>query len=94
MEAFRRRPRGGTVYTEILRVQDRSKIKDRRKERLALRNMVKEEKHLKIYGGVEGRYWNENNAVTARPNGLREKAETAISRREPGPTRKKKEIYQ
>ena len=40
---------------------------------------------------VEGRYWNEN--VFARPNGLREKAETAISCRGPGPTRKKKEIY-
>ena len=41
--------------------------------------------------GVEGRYWNES--VFARPNGLRKKAETAISCRGPGPTRKK-EMYQ
>ena len=40
--------------------------------------------------GVEGRYWNEN--VSARPIVLREKAETAISCRGPGHTRKKKEI--
>ena len=41
--------------------------------------------------GVEGRYWNEH--VFALPSGLREKAETAISCRGPGPTRKKKYIY-
>ena len=39
-----------------------------------------------IYGGVEGRYWNEN--VSARLNGLREKAENAISCRASVPTRK------
>ena len=61
------------------------------RERLALRTKVKEEKHLKIKGD-EGRYWNEN--ISARPNGLREKTETAISCKGPGPTRKKKEIYQ
>ena len=49
--------------------------------------MVKEEKHLDIRG-VEGRYWNEN--ASARTNGLRRKAETAISCREPGSTRKKR----
>ena len=38
--------------------------------------------------GVEGRYWNEN--VSARANAIREKAKTATSCREPGPTRKKK----
>ena len=38
--------------------------------------------------GVEGRYWNEN--VSARPNALRKKAETATSCRRPGPTRNKK----
>ena len=57
------------------------------RERLALRNKVKEEKHLRDIPGVERRYWNEN--VAARPNGLREKAETAISCRGPGPTRKR-----
>ena len=41
------------------------------RERPALRNKVKE-KHLRDIRGVDGRYWNEN--VSARPNGLREKA--------------------
>ena len=31
--------------------------------------------------------------VSARPNGLNEKTETAIPCRGPGPTRKKKEVY-
>ena len=52
---------------------------------------MKEEKHLRDIRGVEGRYWNEK--LSARPNGLREKAETSILCREPGPTRKKKEIH-
>ena len=42
---------------------------------LALRNKVKEE-HLKRFTGVKRRDRNEN--VFARPNGLRENAETAI----------------
>ena len=41
--------------------------------------------------GVGGRYWNKN--VSARPNGLREKAETASSCRGPGRARKKKKRY-
>ena len=40
---------------------------------------------------IEGRNRNEN--VTARPDGLREIAETALSCRRPGPARKKKEVY-
>ena len=40
--------------------------------------------------GVEGRYWNEK--VTARPNGLREKVETAVSCRGLGPARKKNKL--
>ena len=62
------------------------------RERLALRNKVKEEKHLGDIRRVDGRYWKEN--VFARPDGLREKAETTISCRGPGPTRKKKDTYQ
>ena len=49
---------------------------------------MKEEKHLRDILGVEGRYCNTNES--ARFNGQREKAETAISCRRPGPTRKKK----
>ena len=57
-KAFKGRPRRGTVYEEfdgyaITQVKER--IEER--ERLALRNKVKEEKHLEKYGGVEGRYW-------------------------------------
>ena len=62
------------------------------RERLALRNKVKEEEHLKDLRGGKRRNRNEN--VFARPNGLRENAETAISRRGPEPARKKKEVYQ
>ena len=40
--------------------------------------------------GVEEIYW--NSIVSARPNGLREKAETAISCRGPRPTRNKRYI--
>ena len=43
-------------------------------------------------GGVKRKNRNEN--VLARPNGLRENAETAISCRGPGPARKKKELCQ
>ena len=61
-------------------------------ETLALRNKVKEEQHLRDLRGVKRRNRNEN--VFARPNGLRENAETAISCRRHGPARKKKEVYQ
>ena len=46
MEGFRGRPRRGTVYREVWRVQDGSKINNRRKGRQALRNKEKEETHL------------------------------------------------
>ena len=49
---------------------------------------MKEEKHLRDIRGVEGRCWNQK--LFARPNGLREKAEIAISCRGLGPTRKKR----
>ena len=48
---------------------------------------MKEEEHLRDVRRVKRRNRNEN--VSARPNGLRENAETAISCREPGPARKK-----
>ena len=46
---YRRRPRKYNVYRDVGRVQDGSKRKNRR-ERLALRNKVNEEKHLKMCG--------------------------------------------
>ena len=60
------------------------------RERLALRNKVKEEEHSRNTRWVKRRNRNEN--VFARPSGLRENAETAISCREPRPDRKKKEV--
>ena len=59
-----------------------------RRGRLALRNYVKAEKRSRHTRGIEGRMRNEN--VFARPNGLCENAETAISCRGAGPARKKK----
>ena len=48
-----------------------------RRERLALRNKVESEKHFEIYRGLREGIGYEN--VFARPNGLRENAETALS---------------
>ena len=93
MEGVRRRPR-----RDILSIEKFGGYKTEVKEgieergRLALRSKANEDKHSRDIPGFEGRYWNTN--VFARHNGLREKVETAISCRGPGPTRKKKEIYQ
>ena len=78
---------------EILSIEKLAGYKTKVKEnieirgRLALRNKVEEEEHLRYLWGVKRRNRNEN--VFARPNGIREKAETAISCRGPGPARKK-----
>ena len=72
MEGIRRTPRRGTAHREAW-----SKRKIEEKERLTLRNKVKEEEHLRDIRGLEGRYWNEH--VSARLNGLREIAGTTIS---------------
>ena len=73
----------GGYKTEVKEI-----IEERERLLVALRNKVKEEKHLRDIREVGGRSWNEN--VFARPNGLREKAETAISCRGRGLTRKNK----
>ena len=67
-----------------------------RKERLALRNKVESggKKHLDIYYLVEIMQRERNANVFARPNGLRENAETAIPCGRPRPAKKKKEVYQ
>ena len=44
-----------------------------------------------MYGGLRG---DRNDNVFARPNGLRDTAETVISCGGSGPARKKKEVYQ
>ena len=72
-------------------VQDRRETNYRKNGRASARKSVKEEEHFDMRG-VKRRGRNEN--VLARPNGLREKTETAISCRGPGPSRNKKEVYQ
>ena len=68
-----------------------SKRKNRRKGKASARKLGEIGEALRFVRGVEGRYWKEN--LSARPNGLSEKDEAAISCREPRPTRMKKEIY-
>ena len=57
------------------------------RQRLTLRNKVKEEEHFSDLRKVKR---NRNENVFARANGLRENAETAISCMGPGPARKKR----
>ena len=61
-----------------------------RRERLTLRKNLKSEKTLGDTRGITRRDRNEK--VFARPNGLRENAEYAISCRGYGPAGKKKEV--
>ena len=66
------------VRREVSETQGRSKRKKwKERETPALRNKVKSEKHVRDIRGIKRRDTTEN--VFARPNGLREKAETAIS---------------
>ena len=67
-------------------------MNNRRNGKASAKKYVERGEARRYIRGAEGRSWNEN--VSARPNGLREKAETAISCRGPGPTRKKKEMKQ
>ena len=61
------------------------------RERLALKKVGRGTTFRDIRK-VQRRGWNAN--VFARPNGLRGKADTAISCRGPGPATTKKEVYQ
>ena len=73
-------------------VQDRSEGKDRNKEKASAKKQGERGGTLRDSRGVTRRNRNEN--VFARPNGLRENAETAISCRGRGPARKNKEEHQ
>ena len=79
----------GGNQEEILSIE---KFQDRRKDRNTGKASAKKQGErggtLKRFTGVKRRNRNEN--VFARPNGLRENAETAISWRGPGPARKKR----
>ena len=73
----------GGNQEEILSIEKfggyKAEVKERIEiwERLALRNKVKEEEHLRDVRGVKRTGRDEN--VFVRPNGLHENAETAIS---------------
>ena len=89
MEAYGRKPRIDYVRINTFgRCTTGVEEMIKRRERLALRNKVEWEKHLRDIRGVKRRDINQN--VFARPNGLRENPEAAISCREPGPARKKR----
>ena len=51
MEGCRRKPRRGTVHREVWGYKTEMKERIEMRERLALRNKVKDEEHLAIYGG-------------------------------------------
>ena len=89
MVGYGRKPRRDDVRREIWEVQGRRKDgkKGSATTSIAVRNKVKSEKHLEM----NWRDRNEN--VFARPNRIRENAETAILRRGgAGPARKKKVV--
>ena len=90
MEGYRRKTRSDTVHREVCGVQDRSKRKDRIRERLALRNKVKEEEHLEIYGGLREEIGMKTSLHG--PMDYAKETETAISCRGPGPASKKREV--
>ena len=81
-----------TVHREVCGVQDRSKKIYINKRKASAKKQGERGGTLRDLRGVKRRNRNEN--VFARPNGLRENAETAISCRGPGPAGKKKKVYQ
>ena len=70
----------------------RSRTKDRKKGNASAKKQGERGGTLRDLRGAKRRNRNEN--VFARPNGLRENAETAISFRGPGLARKKKDVCQ
>ena len=85
-----RKPRRFYVHREVWGIRDRSKKYERKRQTRALKNEVEEEEHLQTYGGLRK---DRNENIFARPNGLCENAETAISCRGPGPAGKNTEVY-
>ena len=88
MEGYRRKPRRGAVHKEVRGVQDGSKRKDRNKGNASAKNQGESGGTLRYIRRVERK--DENGFLIARPNGLRENAETVISSGGPGPARKKR----
>ena len=74
------------MFEQGWRVHDRIAREKRRKECLALRNAVEEKNNIEIHGVSSEDILKAK--VSARPNGLREKASSAISFRWPGSDQK------
>ena len=87
LEGYSRKPRRDTVHREVCGVQDSGERKDRNKGQDNAKKQGEGGGALRDVRGVKRRNRNEN--VSARPNGLLENAETAISCGGPGPARKK-----
>ena len=77
MEGCRRKPRKDTVHRKVCGVQDRSKRKDINKGKASAKKQGERGGTLRDLREVKRINGNEN--VFARPNGLRENAETANS---------------
>ena len=93
MEGCRRKPiRDTAVHREVCGVQSRIKRKDRNKSKASAKKQCDGGGTHRDLRGVKRRSRNKN--VSARPNGLRENAETVISCGGPGPARNKKKVYQ
>ena len=85
-----------TVHGEFCGVQDIMSRKDGKKGKASPKEQGEiEDKHLEIYGGLREEKENvlPGTYLFARPNRLRKNAETAVSCRRPGPSRKKNEVY-
>ena len=85
----------GGNQEEILSIEEFGGFKTKVNERIETQSKASAKKQAEKGGTptrrVERRYRNEN--VFARPNGLRENAETTILSKGPQPSRKKKEVY-
>ena len=81
-----------TVHGEVWGAQDRRKTKDRKKRKASMRQEGGRGRAYRDLREIKRRDWYEN--IFPWPNRLRENAETALSCRGPGTTRKNKEVYQ
>ena len=90
MEGYGRKPRRDDVRREVWEVQGRRRRRDRKMGKASAKKQGEIGGARRDVRGVELRDRNEN--VFARPNGLRENAETALSCGGSGPARKKKEV--
>ena len=92
MKVYGGKPRRDKIYREVWEVQDISKRKDKKKAKGSAEKQSEIGETIGDIRGIKRRDGNGN--VFARPDGLRENTEIAISCRGPGPVAKKREVYQ